>query len=90
MNQISHGEKTRWRDSSSPWFDRALVAKAVASGEANVVIHGIRFTIERGHYFTGPVSGKQVECALLRREDGGFAPRGYVPIRELQLGLMTG
>ena len=42
------------------------------------MIKGIRFTIERGHHYTGPASGVQYELALLRREDGGFAPMAYV------------
>lgn len=66
------------RDSTKPWFDAELVARAVAHGHAAVVIRGITFTIERGHYITGQASGLEYECALLRREDGGFAPMGYV------------
>lgn len=70
------------RDSTKPWFDAGRVARAVADGEDTVVIHGICFTIERGHYFTGFASGLRYECALLRREDGGFAPMGYVRLPE--------
>ena len=66
------------RDSTKPWFDAARVAEAVAGGHNTVVIKGIRFTIERGHHYTGPASGVEYELALLRREDGGFAPMGYV------------
>ncbi len=54
------------------------MAEAVAGGHDTVVINGIRFTIELGHHFTGLASGLEYELALLRREDGGFAPMGYV------------
>jgi hypothetical protein len=68
------------RDSTKPWFDAEVVARAVALGEDRVVIHGLCFTIKRGHRYTGRASGLEYECALLRRVDGGFAPMGYVRI----------
>lgn len=69
---------TPWAGSSGPWFDAELVAQAVAQGHARVVIRGMCFTIERGRTFSGQASGLEYELALLRRDDGGFAPMGYV------------
>lgn len=66
------------RDSTKPWFDAELVARAVADGQDTVVVHGICFTIKRSYHFTGQASRLEYECALLRREDGGLAPMGYV------------
>ena len=70
--------RTTDRVSSGPWFDADLVAQAVALGQRIVVIRGIRFTIDRGHEFKGQASKVRYETALLRREDGGFAPMAYV------------
>lgn len=77
------GRRTTERVSSGPWFDADLVGQAVASGQRIVVIRGVRFTIERGHVFSGQASELRYETALLRREDGGFAPMGYVRISDV-------
>ena len=80
---------TRLSGSSGPWFDARLVAQAVADGHVTVVLRGIRFTIKRGHHFSGQASGLEYELALLRREDGGFAPMGYVRLPDAGGQLRT-
>ena len=83
MTRTSSETRSRPPGAVTRWFDPVQVARAVDDGDETVVLNGICFTVERGQYFDAPASGKRAECALLRREDGGFVPRGYVMIREV-------
>ena len=62
----------------------SMLQGAVRKRADEVVLGGVRYSIEYGFKLTYPVSGEVSESVRLRRMDGGFVPFGYISLKRIK------